>query len=63
MAAFVSEYLGTIFVLLVVLGTVVGVIVKLVKDKKKGKCPGCACGSGACPHGANCMEKGKHADP
>jgi hypothetical protein len=47
MLEFLSENIGTIIVGLVVAGIVAAVIIKLVRDKKKGKCVGCNCGS--CP--------------
>ena len=44
--------LGTAFVGLILAGIVTAIIVKLVKDKRRGKsCAGCPCGcaDGKCP--------------
>ena len=40
---------GTVIVGLIVLCIVAAIVVKLVRDKKKGKCPGCDCGCAGCP--------------
>jgi hypothetical protein len=38
--------LGTIVIGLVVLGVVAAIVIKLIRDKRKGS--GCSCGCGAC---------------
>jgi hypothetical protein len=38
------ENMGTIFTALVLLGIVTAVILKIVRDRRKGKCAGCSCG-------------------
>ena len=36
--------MGTILVVLVLLGIIAAAILKIVRDKRKGKCAGCSCG-------------------
>jgi len=36
--------MGTILIGLILLGVVAGIILKIVRDKRKGKCAGCSCG-------------------
>jgi hypothetical protein len=43
MLSFLAENLGTIVVGLVVAGIVSAIIVKIIKDKRQGKCVGCNC--------------------
>jgi hypothetical protein len=52
MIAFLSNNAGTILTGLVLLGVVAAVIVKIFRDKKKGKCAGCSCDCGSCEFGA-----------
>ena len=40
---------GTVIVGLIILCIVAAIVFKLVRDKKKGKCPGCDCGCAGCP--------------
>jgi len=40
---------GTIIVGLGILCIVAAIVIKLVKDKQKGKCPGCDCSCAGCP--------------
>lgn len=49
----IAENAGTIVVSLALIGLITGIVVKLRKDKKKGKC---ACGGncGCCPMGDCC---------
>ncbi len=55
MADFLSNYVGTIGVLFLTMTIVVCVIIKIIKDRKKGKSCGCDCGS--CPYAGNCHEQ------
>ena len=48
MGEFFSANMGTIAVGLVVLGIALAIVIKLVRDKRKGKCCGCDSGGG-CP--------------
>ncbi len=57
MLAFLKENLSTIIIGLIVLAVVVSLVVKLIRDKKKGK-SSCGCG---CEHWAaseECHKKG-----
>lgn len=58
MMAFLSANWGTILVGILVLAVVVGVIVKMRKDKAKGK-NACGCGGGcsSCPSAGMCHKK------
>lgn len=50
MLGFITENIGTIVVLLAVTGIVAAIVIKMIKDKKKGKsacgcdCSKCSCG-------------------
>jgi hypothetical protein len=48
MPEFIAANAGTMITALVVLGAAAAIIFKLVRDKRKGKCPGCSCGCGDC---------------
>ncbi|MDR1664908.1 MAG: FeoB-associated Cys-rich membrane protein [Clostridiales bacterium] len=48
MLPFLAENLGTIVISLILAGIVTAIIVKLIKDKRKGKCAGCNCGCEGC---------------
>ncbi|MBQ8885101.1 MAG: FeoB-associated Cys-rich membrane protein [Clostridia bacterium] len=43
-----------IIILIAAIGIVVGVVVGAVIKKKKGKSVGCGCGCSTCPHGGSC---------
>jgi hypothetical protein len=51
MIGFFAENLGTIVVGLAVAGIVAAIVMKMIRDKKKGKCIGCDGGCGNCPNG------------
>ena len=53
MLNWIISNLGTIIVLLVVAAVVVGVAVKIFKDKKQGK-SSCGCSCGNCPMSGKC---------
>ena len=53
MLNFLQENLPTILVSAVVLAAVVAVVVKMVRDKRKGK-SSCSCGCSGCPGAAIC---------
>ncbi len=57
MLGFLTENLGTIIVGLVVAGVVAAIIIKLVRDKRKGKHIGCDCGCAGCPSSTSCGTK------
>ncbi|MDR1564326.1 MAG: FeoB-associated Cys-rich membrane protein [Oscillospiraceae bacterium] len=44
--------IGTIIIAAIIAGILAAVVVKLVRDKKSGKCPGCECAS--CPKSSDC---------
>ena len=55
MIRFLLDNLGTIIVGAVVLAVLAGIVVKLVRDRKKGKA--CACGCDGCPSAEICHKK------
>ena len=48
MLQFIALHLGTIIIATLVFAGVAGIVVKIVKDRKKGKCVGCSCGCEGC---------------
>ncbi|MDR3312957.1 MAG: FeoB-associated Cys-rich membrane protein [Oscillospiraceae bacterium] len=56
MITWITANLGTLAIGLLVLGVVTAIVVKLTRDKKKGKHLGCDCGTcgESCPFGENC---------
>ncbi len=58
MLDFLSQNIGTIAVLLVVLAVVALIIFRLVKNKKKGK-SSCGCNCRCCPNSALCHSNAK----
>ncbi len=48
-----SENLATIVVAVIVFAVLALVVVKMIRDKKRGK-SGCSCGCGGCPHASAC---------
>lgn len=54
--SFIIENIGTIIIGLIVFVLIVGIVVKLVKDKKKGK-TSCGCGCSNCPSSGICHKK------
>lgn len=54
MAAFFSENLSTILIAAVLVFIVGAIVIKLVKDKRKGKSVGCNCGCKGCPSSSMC---------
>lgn len=58
MLDFLKENLSTIIIGLAILGAVVGIVVKMIKDKKKGKSAcNCGCGCENCPSAGICHDK------
>ena len=60
MMTFIIENLGTIFVGLIVTVIVALILIKLVRDRRKGKSLGCDCGGGECgecPYTSGCKTK------
>lgn len=53
---FIINNIGTIIIGLMVFALIAGVVVKLVKDKKKGK-TSCGCGCSNCPSSGICHKK------
>ncbi len=61
MLRFWTENWGTILVGAAVAAAIAGVILKMYKDKKRGK-TGCGCGCSNCPSAGGCSHKtDKHA--
>lgn len=56
MLAFLKENLSTIIIGLIVLAVVVSLVVKLIRDKKKGK-SSCGCGCEHCATSEVCHKK------
>ena len=58
MLAFIKENLSTIIIGLIILGAVVGIVIKMIKDKKNGKTAcNCGCGCESCPSAGICHKK------
>ena len=58
MLVFLKENLSTIIIGLIILAVVVGIVVKMIKDKKNGKTAcNCGCGCENCPSAGICHEK------
>ena len=57
MLTYLSQNLGTIVIGALLLGIVAAIVTKIVRDKRKGKNPGCDCGTAAC---ANCPSCKSH---
>ena len=58
MLAFLKENLSTIIIGLMILAVVVGIVVKMIRDKKNGKTScNCGCGCESCPSADICHEK------
>ena len=58
MLDFLKENLSTIIIGLIILAVVVGIVAKMIKDKKKGKTScNCGCGCENCPSSSICHEK------
>ncbi len=58
MFTWIAENLGTIIISVVLLGIVAAIVVKLIKDKRRGRSScGCGCGCGSCPMSAECHKK------
>lgn len=58
MLDFLKENLSTIIIGLAILGAVVGIVVKMIKDKKNGKSTcSCGCGCENCPSAGICHDK------
>lgn len=51
--SFIIENLASIIVLLIVAAIVTLVIIKMVRDKKRGK-HSCSCGCSGCPNSQSC---------
>ena len=58
MIAFLTENAGTIVVLAVLIAVLTAIIVKFIRDKKKGKGL-CACGCAGCPSKNMCHNSDK----
>ncbi|PKM71831.1 MAG: FeoB-associated Cys-rich membrane protein [Firmicutes bacterium HGW-Firmicutes-16] len=53
MLPWISENLGTIIISLLLIAAVYGIIVSMLKNKKKGK-SSCGCNCGNCPMSGSC---------
>ena len=49
MLNWISQNLGTIVVGFVIAAIAAAIVVKIVRDKRKGKSAGCGCGCESCP--------------
>ena len=56
MLAFLTENLATIIIAVIVIGILAAIIVKMIKDKKKGK-SSCGCGCSNCAASEICHKK------
>ena len=56
MQQWLADNLGNIIISLVLLAVVVGIIIKLIKDKKNGK-SSCGCNCGNCAMSGSCHAK------
>ena len=56
MLAWLGENIATIIICAVLIGVVAAIIVRMVKNKKKGK-SSCGCGCADCPAGGSCHSK------
>lgn len=54
---FISDNIGTIIVALILAGVVAGIVVKFVRDRRKGKSVLCDCGCSGCPSAGACHRK------
>ncbi|MDE6659609.1 MAG: FeoB-associated Cys-rich membrane protein [Eubacterium sp.] len=57
MLAFLTANLSTIIIAVIVIGILAAIIVKMIKDKKKGK-SSCGCGCSNCAASDLCHKKG-----
>ena len=55
MFAFMAENLGTIVVAALLAVIVAAIVIKMARDKQKGKCVGCSCGCDSCPQASSPM--------
>ena len=53
MFVFIAENLGTIVVAALLAVIVAAIVIKMVRDKQKGKCVGCSCGCDNCPQASS----------
>lgn len=56
MLTFLAENAGTIIVLLILIAVLTAIVVKFIRDKKKGKGL-CACGCAGCPSKDMCHKE------
>lgn len=56
MISWISDNIGTIVISLILIAIVTGIIVKMVRDKKKGK-SSCGCNCGCCSMNGACHPK------
>ena len=56
MIGWISDNIGTIVISLILIAIVAGIIVKMVRDKKKGK-SSCGCNCGCCSMNGACHPK------
>lgn len=60
MIKFLSENAGTIIVLVILIAVLTAIIVKFIRDKKKGKGL-CACGCAGCPSKDMCHKESNNS--
>ncbi len=56
MLTWLSQNLGTIIIALIVAAVVALILIKFIRDKKKGK-SSCGCGCSDCPMSGSCRKK------
>ncbi|MDR1263657.1 MAG: FeoB-associated Cys-rich membrane protein [Oscillospiraceae bacterium] len=54
MSRFISEYLGTIAIGVLLTAGVGAIIASMIRSKRKGGSASCGCGCANCSHGENC---------
>lgn len=60
MLAFLMENAGTIIVLVILIAVLAAIVVKFIRDKKKGKGM-CACGCAGCPSKDMCHKESNNS--
>lgn len=56
MLSWIGENSGTILVGLILVAVIAGILVRMIRNRKKGK-SSCGCGCASCPMGDACSKK------